>query len=370
MPKKSNEYTVDQMGQIAQQFLPASTFNILVDPEKDTFANLGQRPETFFFIQLHLELGQIFWILMHFDRETRVISLFDPEGLLLNKVSPQWFSNPTLASHQINLCHSWFVFSKFSGEPEYQKTGVICAELAKSIHVKARLGLTPIEALPKRARWPLEIVDCNLTSIVPVAGEDVTALTTLVVQHPERISSVPPHNRAEAIAKIVASQQLQAVSPIADVVPDVEAAQAPEIAPTAEVVPDVTMAPGAETAAAIGLVPDLDAKPQIGRQDLEALLFSLFTPPQVTHGRKRKPSEESSLKDALEYHRGSGAITIEDEDILLLISSATAEEAKKELDTLCSRVLFEDQTPQTLQQAIDEYLDKIKQAAGSAMHRC
>lgn len=205
------EYTPTQMRTLLQQYLPEGSFKILANSDNSIPTFLADDPAQYYFMEIIPELDEFSWILMFFNKQTNTLYFFDPEGLLLDKINHHKFNFSGLKDPCIQLCHSWFVFSRHREDIQYQKTGAICVELAKSINEGLVINSQFIPALSDRSiPWlrSKSIVHMNLQLPFPSSS-----LSTLLVHYPEKHPTCPAALREQALSSILFPQQDRLLPP-------------------------------------------------------------------------------------------------------------------------------------------------------------
>lgn len=340
MPK-SREYSSGHLRQVAQKFLPPGTFDVVENPDLTVFASMKERPETFFFIKIIPELSQHCWILMRFQRANNQVFLYDPEGLLFDKITPQWLNS--LATPVV-LCHSWFVFSKYKKDPEYQRTGSICIELAKSVFEGATLEHTEI-LLPAKAHWP-RVTHCNLNSIISIGGIDPSPLNRLLVKYPEQLSSNSPDDRAAAIENILEQQKVteEAALDIAGI----------EFGDVAYEIPIKKLFSAFDTAIEMH-IPEHSIS--LLQQTGSSGFFAANAKRPLVKGDLGRAADLSSLKNILAYYQLQGLIVMSDSAIEA-IANHTTPEIQTRLHTQCLDLILQPDASQ-LQLDLTQLLSSI-----------
>lgn len=199
------EYTSAQMNTLLQHALPENSYQIIESSYGGFKIPLAQERAEYYFLEIMPALDEFSWILMYLNRKTNTLFFFDPEGLLLDKIRHHQLNLSGLENLTIQLCHSWFTFSKYKEELQYQKTGAICVELAKNIKQGFVNQGPPIQDLAK-------------TTITCFSGKPVRhmnlqlldkdcALNTLFVPYPEKKPLVSSELREQALHSILNAQQ-------------------------------------------------------------------------------------------------------------------------------------------------------------------
>lgn len=199
--RKKLETDSRQMQELAQKSLPEGSFSLITTPERGVFRNLFDRQEPFYFIRLAPDLDKMSWILMGVLRTKpkNKIYFLDPEGLLLDKVSHEWFSELDLTSTEMYFFHSWFAYNRME-DKGYSRT--ICVALAKLLAELNDFLVQPVKVEFRPgvgAQFP-EAEHDNF-DFVPY-DEKSTLLSELLVHYPERRSTLLPKNIKENILKI------------------------------------------------------------------------------------------------------------------------------------------------------------------------
>lgn len=199
--RKKLETDSSQMQELAQKSLPEDSFSLITTPERGVFRKLFDRQELFYFIRLAPDLDKMSWILMGVLRtkSKNKIYFFDPEGLLLDKVSQEWFSGLDLTSTEIYFFHSWFAYNRME-DKGYSRT--ICVALAKLLSELNNFLVQPVEIESRSvvyAQFP-EAAHSNF-DFVPY-DEISTLLSELLVHYPERRSSLLPKDIKQNISTI------------------------------------------------------------------------------------------------------------------------------------------------------------------------
>lgn len=205
------EYTPTEMRTLLQQYLPEGSFKILANSDNSLPTFLADDPAQYYFMEIIPELDEFSWILMFFNKQTNTLYFFDPEGLLLDKINHHKFNLSGLKDPCIQLCHSWFVFSRHRDDIQYQKTGAICVELAKLINEGLVINSQFIPAFSDRSiPWlrGKSIVHMNLQ--LPSAS---SSLSTLLVHYPEKHPTCRAALREQALSSILSPQQDRLLPP-------------------------------------------------------------------------------------------------------------------------------------------------------------
>lgn len=203
------EYTPAQMSALLAQYLPESSYKIIASLDDPIY--LAEDPAEYYFMELNPELNAYAWIFMYFNRQTNTLCFFDPEGLLLSKIKYNQFNFSGLINPSIQLCHSWFIYSKYKEDIQYQKTGAICIELAKNIFQGLIIEGLPISELseifiPGQPKAPILHMNIKGSPALNTLGD-------LLVPYPEKKPRSSDQERARALSSILAEQQSRLMEP-------------------------------------------------------------------------------------------------------------------------------------------------------------
>jgi len=222
MSKKSKVNEVEKIKDLAEKLLPKDLFCVIEQPEDAMFSNLFDRKELYYFIKTIPELNKTRWLLMYIvpssteDQNNKIIFI-DPEGLVLDKVSKQWFSGLDMSNTEISFCHSWFAFRKDSKAPDY--TYAICASIANFLHQGHEVELTKIDDLDQK-------IDAAGKKIFSEAGhynfsfvhfdKESKHLSKLLVTYPETTSKLTFTEQEKRLSRFIKRQQENALQASAD----------------------------------------------------------------------------------------------------------------------------------------------------------
>lgn len=222
MGKKNKVNDVKKITDLAEKFLPKDRFCVIEQPEDAIFSKLFKRKELYYFIKTMPELDTTRWLLMFIspassqDQNNKIIFI-DPEGLVLDKVSKQWFSGLDISNTDIYFCHSWFKFRKDSKAPDY--TYAICISIAKLLHEGHEVTLEEIDGLDLK-------IDTAGKKIFSKAGhynfnyvlfnEESKYLSKLLVTYPETTSKLTFPDQEKYLSEFIKKQQDNASQASAD----------------------------------------------------------------------------------------------------------------------------------------------------------
>lgn len=216
MGKKSKVNDVKQITDLAEKLLPKDLFCVIEQPEEAIFSNLFDRKELYYFIKTMPELNKTRWLLMYIvpsstkDQNDKIIFI-DPEGLVLDKVSKQWFLGLDMSDKEIYFCHSWFAFRKDSKAPDY--TYAICTSMAKLLHQGHKVTLEKIDGVDQKINAAGKKIFSEAGhynfSFVPF-NEESKHLSKLLVAYPETTSKLTFTAQEERLSKFIKKQQAAA----------------------------------------------------------------------------------------------------------------------------------------------------------------
>ena len=202
--KKSKEYTDATLKELLTPHLKRA-FEVHNDSD---FKIKLTKQDRYFFIKVNPMLDQVFWIFIYHNPHTKKLYLFDPQGLPLERFLPSWL--PELRTTEICICHSWFVYPTYPNDPEHEQTGLICVELAKSLAQGLQIETETIEdniATPDS--WSAIGTKISHFNLVLPAAPHLSALATLLMHFPSRVSSQAYEDRHTALSTIAESQSVK-----------------------------------------------------------------------------------------------------------------------------------------------------------------